>query len=356
VSWTHHVCILADLVLLVWFFGRLGGDDSWHFWRAPFRRKVALCWLPAAVLAVDLFWLEVPGPASRTVGRDLTTYLGRYPEAPASFMEQVGWWVSFQPIDLLLCTPGAWGCRFLTVTHRIIVGKVWDTSTFVALRAGADVDAKHRASFEVASLRQRTLRFANLTASELFAGDLTGTDLSQATLSYAQLEGAYLVSADLTGADLFEANLTWANLDLAHLNGAHLIEAHLNGAALFEAYLTGANLTYAHLNATNLTGANLIEAYLTDANLTQARLNAANLTRANLIEAYLTDANLTHARLNAANLTRANLFAADLTDADLSGANLTDAARLTQSQLDKACGTDTKLPPGLILNKPCPDK
>ena len=65
VSWTHHVCIFADLVLLVWFFGRLRGDDSWHFWRAPIRRKVALCWLPATVLAVDLLWLEVPGPASR---------------------------------------------------------------------------------------------------------------------------------------------------------------------------------------------------------------------------------------------------------------------------------------------------
>src|SRR5215831_6338027 len=33
-------------------------------------------------------------------------------------------------------------------------------------------DAKHRASFEVASLRHRMLRFANLAASELFAGDL----------------------------------------------------------------------------------------------------------------------------------------------------------------------------------------
>ena len=43
VTWTHHVCILADLVLLVWFFGRLRGDDTWHFWRAPIRRKVALC-------------------------------------------------------------------------------------------------------------------------------------------------------------------------------------------------------------------------------------------------------------------------------------------------------------------------
>jgi len=124
VTWTHHICIFADLVLLVWFFARLRGDDRWHFWRAPIRRKVALCWLPATVLAVDLLWLEVPGPASRTVGQPLEGYLFQYPEAP-SFMERIRWAVSFQPIDLLLCTPGAWGCRFLTVTHRPIVGKVW---------------------------------------------------------------------------------------------------------------------------------------------------------------------------------------------------------------------------------------
>jgi len=102
VSWTHYACLFADLVLLIWFFGRLRGDDSWNFWRAPIRRKVALYWLPAAVLAVDLLWLEVPRPASKTVGQDLTGYLSQYPKAPASFMERIRWVGSFQPIDLLL--------------------------------------------------------------------------------------------------------------------------------------------------------------------------------------------------------------------------------------------------------------
>jgi hypothetical protein len=206
VSWTHYACLFADLVLLIWFFGRLRGDDSWNFWRAPIRRKVALYWLPAAVLAVDLLWLEVPRPASKTVGQDLTGYLSQYPKAPASFMERIRWVGSFQPIDLLLCTPGAWGCRFLTVRHRVIVGKVWDTRTFVALRAGADVDAKHRASFEVASLPQRTLRFADLTGSELLAADLTGADLTGANLT-ANLIGAYLTDADLADAKLIQGQL-----------------------------------------------------------------------------------------------------------------------------------------------------
>jgi hypothetical protein len=58
---------------------------------------------------------------------------------------------------------------------------------------------------------------------------------------------------------------------------------------------------------------------------------------------------LTGAYLIAANLNGANLTDADLTDTDLTG-----IANLSQSQLDKACGTPTKLPPDLILNKPCP--
>src|SRR5271166_1874044 len=195
---------------------RLRGDDTWHFWRAPIRRKVALCWMAAAVLAVDLLWLEVPGRASRTVGQDLGYYLTHHPRYSAPFIEGVGWLGSFQPIDLLLCTPGAWGCRFLTVAHRVIVAKVCDVTTFVAVRAGRNVDAEYRASFEVASLRQRTLRFADLVGSELFGADLTGADLT----------GADLRGANLTGADLSEAKL----IDAAQVGAASLTQRQLDEA------------------------------------------------------------------------------------------------------------------------------
>jgi hypothetical protein len=300
VTWTHHVCIAADLLLLGWFFWRLRGDG---FWRASICRTVTLCCLLVAVLAVDLLWLEVPGPASETVGKNLGHRWPQYPKAPASFMGQIGWWGSFQPIDLLLCPLGAWGCRFLTVAHRVIVGKVWDTPTFVAVRAGAGVDAQNRASFEGASLRERTLRFADLTASELFGADLTGADLTRANLNGANLNGAYLAGAHLTGADLTGADLTGPNLAGAYLTGARLNNARLTGAYLSFVHLTGAYLTGAHLNNARLTG---------------AELNFA-----------------------------------ELNFADLTGADLGAAVNLIQKQLDGACGTDTKLPPGLTL-KPCP--
>jgi hypothetical protein len=79
-------------------------------------------------------------------------------------------------------------------------------------------------------------------------------------------------------------------------------------------------------------------------------LSAARIAGANLSSAGLSGANLFFADLRGANLS-----SADLTSADLSDANLSDVKDLSQAQLDKACGTDAKLPPGLTL-KPCPKK
>jgi hypothetical protein len=87
---------------------------------------------------------------------------------------------------------------------------------------------------------------------------------------------------------------------------------------------------------------------LVGAILSFADLNGAHLSGADLTAAFLTFADLTDATLSGADLTDAVLM-----DADLSRAVLIDAKGLTQAQLDKACGTNAKLPPGLTL-KPCP--
>jgi uncharacterized protein YjbI with pentapeptide repeats len=59
--------------------------------------------------------------------------------------------------------------------------------------------------------------------------------------------------------------------------------------------------------------------------------------------------------LSSAKLRWADLSRTILSGADLSGADLRDARNLAQPQLDEACGTDAKLPPGMTL-KPCPPK
>jgi hypothetical protein len=145
--------------------------------------------------------------------------------------------------------------------------------------------------------------------------------------------------------DLINANIPRAALNNhADLRGAKLIHATLTRANLSDANLSGADLTVA-----NLVTAILMRADLTNADLNTAGLGLADLRGASLRGAVLSGANLSRAFLNGANLERANLERANLSHADLS-----EAKDLTQAQLDQACGTDAKLPPGLTL-KPCPD-
>ena len=62
-------------------------------------------------------------------------------------------------------------------------------------------------------------------------------------------------------------------------------------------------------------------------------------------------ANLNGARLTNVDLRGSDLSGADLTDANLSGSDLT-GTNVTQQQLDSACGSGTRLPPGLRI-QPC---
>jgi uncharacterized protein YjbI with pentapeptide repeats len=163
---------------------------------------------------------------------------------------------------------------------------------------------------------------------ELYRANLAGVWLPPGyDLSEADLFGANLSDADLSGADLTLANLRKANLKAANLSGAFLRAAKLGGA--------------------KLGGANLSSTDLGDAKLGGADLHDANLRGANLSGADLSDANLRGANLNAI------LLAANLSGANLSGANLEGAELDGQQQLDGACASDAKLPPGLTL-KPCP--
>jgi uncharacterized protein YjbI with pentapeptide repeats len=117
-----------------------------------------------------------------------------------------------------------------------------------------------------------------------------------------------------------------------------LANAHVPKAALIRAKLSRANLRNADLSGANLIGADL----------NAADLSAADLSGATLGDADLTDADLTDANLSGAFLYSAKLYGADLEHADLSGAK-----KLTQQQLDEACGEHVKLDPPLTI-KPCP--
>jgi hypothetical protein len=200
-----------------------------------------------------------------------------------------------QPLDLLFCPGIGWGCRYLTAAHRTLVGRVWKPEAVADLRGKhPDLDVA-LAAVEGASLSERTLRFANLDGSRLY--------------------GASLIGADLRGATLSDANLSGADLLAAHLNGADLNAATLNNADLIHATLNNATLIIADLTSAALTGADLSGADLSGANLSGAHLGA---------------------------------------DAEYFNVGLIGAERAIkqQQQLDRACGTNAKLPPGMTLD-PC---
>jgi hypothetical protein len=67
VNRVHQACLVADLGLLIWFFGRADIREGCSFWTALRRRWFRLLWVPVAVLVLDIWWVEIPGPASGTV-------------------------------------------------------------------------------------------------------------------------------------------------------------------------------------------------------------------------------------------------------------------------------------------------
>jgi uncharacterized protein YjbI with pentapeptide repeats len=131
--------------------------------------------------------------------------------------------------------------------------------------------------------------------------------------------------------DLTNAKIPKADLRAANLSGAMLFRINMTGA-----FLRGANLSHAFLEGASLEGANLGSSNLVRADLSGAFLKGADLIRANMV--------------------RTMLFRADLSGAHLEGADLSFVdlrnATVEQSQLDRACGANARLPTGLTL-KPC---
>jgi uncharacterized protein YjbI with pentapeptide repeats len=92
-----------------------------------------------------------------------------------------------------------------------------------------------------------------------------------------------------------------------------------------------------------------------------ADLRGADFLRANLTGADLTTQPLVHSVGDAAPDHQPDSSVQHDIDCRVAGdpkkvpdpANLTSAKKLTQEQLDRACGTEAKLPPNLNL-KPCP--
>lgn len=195
----------------------------------------------------------------------------------------------------------------------------------------------------------------NLTDVVLAQSNLSGAELSSAVLTRANLHSSKLIGTSLTGA-----NLTGANLQLADLTGAFLAGANFSGATLDKASFTDAtaecliggrciDMSHASLRLTGLRGAQLRKI-----NLSQADISGADFTDTDLRLGIFSGAS---ARCVGRPPDYAQDVCTDFTGAQLDGADLSGAdlalAKVSQDQLDEACGDDrTKLPPALTI-KPC---
>ena len=273
VNIVHHITILLDILLLIWFFRRQrpSGDSVllWLFKRGRFV-------LPVLVLGFNFAWCRVPSAEATTVGA------GKQAE---SFSEAFQ-----QPVDLLLCPDVGLGCRYLSVPGRTLVGKVWDNGAFVQLRAGEELDGKRRAAFDPLVLQNKRLRFANLSRTLFFNVDLTGADLRGATLDGAFMQQAQLNRAQLQGARLERAQLQGASLNGAELQGASLDRAQLQGALLNRVQLQGASLEGAQLQGASLEQAELQGALIAEAQIWRMLATGAGLDDAQLRDLDFSDA------------------------------------------------------------------
>ena len=332
VTLVQRLCLMADLALLLWFFRRqrinLGEDRL-----SPGGRLLAQLPLYALILVLDFAYVNVPGAESTTVRAGIPlqqrlTQLETPSPGRSSYrlaVQDMILEIPRQPLDLWLCPELHWGCRFLKVDHRILVGMVWDNKAIIELGAGEALTKTRRASFEGVFLRGRSLRFADLSESRLYAADMIGVDLRQAKLFLAQLQGANMGQARMQGANLWGVQMQGANLTNAQMQGANMAEVQLQGAEMLMTQLQGTSMEGARLQdasmlGAEMQGANMRSAQLQGANMMNAQMHGADLSGARLQGAAMPGTQLQGADLRGAQLQGADLFIADLRGTDLRNA------------------------------------
>jgi Pentapeptide repeats (8 copies) len=224
ISSVQRLWLFVDLSVLVWFFDRNSlGEPT-----LPLRgvstkvRWAKLLWLPATVIDLNFLHLNVVPAGADTQ----EVHYGVATPAAQSYPDLIPYLTRalLHPFDTVICTQLSWGCRYLRVDHRPLTDgrAIGDINN-----ASGDRTAAQPALGLV--LRDRSLRFAVLDGSSLFAADLTGADLRKATLLGARLPGARLNRTQVQEADLTDAELQGVDSIGALLDHSHLRNGHLKG-------------------------------------------------------------------------------------------------------------------------------
>lgn len=183
-----------------------------------------------------------------------------------------------------------------------------------------------------------------LDGSDFTKANLTGADFSYTDLRHSIFAGANMTKAKLIRTLLNNASADNANFDRVEGYRAVFQDARANGTSFKSGELQRANFAGAQLRGADFEKADLSRVIFDKANITGANFVYANLSRTVLTSAVFEGG-----------LDFKNAF---FLFARIEGVDLSQAANLTQQQLDMACGdAATKLPTGLAVPTqwPCPE-
>jgi hypothetical protein len=129
VNYVQRVALLVDLIMLLWFYERQRRQGAFPVPGAfvTVMRRGGMYPLAAIVVLVNVAWLNVRGSTEDHFIRPYSQAFG-------------------DPLDDLLCLRFNWGCRFLRVDHRTLIGKVWDSKAIVELGSGQPLTDERRAA------------------------------------------------------------------------------------------------------------------------------------------------------------------------------------------------------------------
>jgi uncharacterized protein YjbI with pentapeptide repeats len=233
-------------------------------------------------------------------------------------------------LDRLFCARWSMGCRYLTLSSLILMGRDSPQSAFDDFGLSPEDVALVRQRALGLQAKERSLRFARLDDATLLGADLRETDLRGADLNRARLQGAQLYKADLTSATLESADLQTAVLGEAKLHFVKARKANFKESSDFGIQAIGADFSEADFSGAKVgrgsfIGADFSNAQMKGSNFSRSNLSRANLSNADLTGALLISSNLQNVLFSYPKMQDYWVFAASMNGAVLIGANLSDA-------------------------------
>jgi uncharacterized protein YjbI with pentapeptide repeats len=270
VTWIHRFLIVADLMLIWFFWFAIYRRGELHFpW--PRRHLLALgC--SVAVIFTSVIVVSYPGEWQGQIVTVKLPMVCPDKRVPISDCFLHG------PVNMVTGRPQRYFFNVLVLPYQNLVQP-----------------NKVTPGMEKRNLRGRDLAGAILIQSFMPFMDFTGANLDRARLDRADAPGATFGCDDtgapppkypdwpdhgctsLRGASLYGANLPGAVFDSARMEGAVLIDANLSGAYMRNVHLEATVLTNANLTAAYLRSTLLQNAYLFNTNLSGATLDGSQL-------------------------------------------------------------------------------